>query len=159
MKATIDLDDLERIVRDAVETEARRYEHGQAGPVAVASTVVCEVKELAKSRVTETTRNNPKHYREMSHPFPSTDDANAALSAFFSDVEAARNKHRISDVVVICEVSHDLDGEEVRGAASASYGDSARFVTMLAREYGAESARHEDRLAKVMSSARKMVSK
>lgn len=159
MKVTIDVGDLERIVRDAVETEARRYEHGQPGPVAVASTVVCEVKELAKSRVTETTSNNPKHYREMSHPFPSTDDANAALSAFFADVKAARNKHRISDVVVICEVSHDFEGEDVRGSASASYGDSARFVAMLAREYGAESARHEDRLAKLMTSARRTVRK
>jgi len=60
---------------------------------------------------------------------------------------------------VLCEIAHVIDGEEVRGSASASFGDSARVVTMLAREYGAEQQRHQDKLALIMAHARKVTSK
>lgn len=104
-------------------------------------------------------KDDPKHYREISVPFASSEDANVALHAFFSEVEAARNKHRIADVVVLCEVSHELDGHEVRGSASSSYGDSSRVVEIVARAYGSESARHEDRMALLMANARRTARK
>lgn len=104
-------------------------------------------------------KNDPKHYREISTPFDTVEAGNAALRDFFADVEIARNKHRIPDVTVLCEISHVLDGEEVRGSASASYGDSGRMLQMLAREYGAEQARHEERLALIMAHARKAARK
>lgn len=99
--------------------------------------------------------NDPKHYREISVPFDTAESGNTALAAFFRDVQAARDKHRIPDVTVLCEISHTLNGEEVRGSASVSFGDSSRVVTMLAREYGAEQQRHEDRLALIIAAARK----
>jgi hypothetical protein len=104
-------------------------------------------------------KNDPKHYREISVPFETMAAGNTALAAFFRDVEAARDKHRIPDVTVICEIAHTLDGEEVRGSASASFGDGARVITMLAREYGAEQARHEERVSLIMAHARKAVRK
>jgi hypothetical protein len=99
--------------------------------------------------------NDPKKYREMSVPFATTEEANAALNAFFEDVKAAREKHRISDVVVLCEISHKIDDEEVRGGAFTSLGDRARVIIMLAREFGAEQARHEAAVAGVIARARK----
>lgn len=99
--------------------------------------------------------NDPKKYREMSMPFETTEEANAALKAFFEDVKTAREKHRISDVVVLCEISHKIDDEEVRGGASTSLGDSARVLVMLAREFGAEQARHEALVASVIARSRK----
>lgn len=100
-------------------------------------------------------KNDPKHYREMSMPFESVEAGNAALAAFFEDVKAARDKHRIADVAVLCEISHALDGDEVRGYASSHYGDSARQIMMLARAYGAEQQRHEEALALTIAHARK----
>lgn len=100
-------------------------------------------------------KNDPKHYREISTPFETVAAGNAALVAFFRDVETARDKHRIPDVTVLCEIAHTLDGEEIRGSASASFGDSSRVVTMLARAYGAEQQHHEERLALIMAHARK----
>jgi hypothetical protein len=58
-------------------------------------------------------------------------------------------------VIVLCEVPHLLDGEEVRNNAMASFGDSARVLPMLAQEFGAEQARHADRIASLMARAGK----
>jgi len=78
------------------------------------------------------TTNDPENYRRCAEPFPTTEAANEALTAFFAEVKAARDKHRIADVVVLCEISHTVDGEEVRGGALSSHGDSARILPMLA---------------------------
>ncbi len=100
------------------------------------------------------TRNDPATYRRLSEPFPSVEEANEALAAFFRDVQAAREKHRIADVVVLVEISNVLDGEEVRGSASSFYGDSARVLPMLAREFGAAQQRHEEQIALTITRAR-----
>ena len=105
------------------------------------------------------TRNNPALYRRLSEPFPSIEAANSALVAFFADVEAARERHRIADVTVLCEVSHVLEGEEVRASASGMMGDSARVLPMIAREFGAAQQRHKEQIALVVARARKAVRK
>lgn len=104
-----------------------------------------------------TTRHDPAHYRAMCVPFDDRGPANDAVEAFFADVEAARAKHRIADVVVLCEVVHLVEGEgdEVRGAAMVAFGDSTRVLTMLAREFGAEQVRHQDRIALIVAQGRK----
>lgn len=101
------------------------------------------------------TTNDPSNYRRCAEPFADAEHANEALAAFFADVKAAREKHRIADIAVLVEVSHMLDGEEVRGSASSFHGDSARVLPMLAREFGAAQQRHEDHLAALMARARK----
>lgn len=99
--------------------------------------------------------NDPAHYRDISKPFETRNDANEALSKFFADVRAARDHFRIADVIVICELSHKIDGEEVSGHASSNMGDSGRVLQMLAREYGAEQVRHEEALKLITAHARK----
>ena len=101
------------------------------------------------------TKPNPKRYRELCTPFVSNDAANEALKAFYADVEIAREKHKIPDVVVLCEVSHMIEEDEVRGSSSFQLGDSAKRVPMLAREYGAARQAYEDGLARLMAQARK----
>lgn len=99
--------------------------------------------------------NDPANYRRCSEPFPTVEAANEALLAFFEEVRAARDRHRIADVLVLCEVSHVLDGEEVRGSAFAQHGDSARALPMLAREFGAAQQRHEEQIALIVARGRK----
>lgn len=101
--------------------------------------------------------NDPAHYREISTPFTDVEKANEALAAFFADVKAARDKHQIPDVVVLCEVSHVLEDEEVRGSASCNFGDSLKTLPMIAKAYGAEQARHEDMLALLSAGGRRKV--
>jgi len=103
--------------------------------------------------------HDPSNYRKMSAPFDSLADANAALVAFFKDVAELRQKHRISDVLVLCEISHMIGNEEVRGSASTSLGSSDRVLSIIAREHGRQSQIHEDRLALLMASERKRVRK
>lgn len=106
------------------------------------------------------TKNDPANYRRMSEPFRSGEEANEALSAFFDEVQAARERHRIADVVVLCEVPHAApvieDGEyrgvkEVRGAAEMFLGDSARVLPMLAMGLGAERRRLDDAIEAMAS--------
>lgn len=99
--------------------------------------------------------NDPANYRRCSEPFDDIEQANEAISKFFAEVKVAREKHRISDVVVIVEVGHRLDGDEVRGSASSMLGDFNRVLPMVAREYGAAQQRHEERLALLIARARK----
>jgi hypothetical protein len=81
---------------------------------------------------------NPELFARMSAPFDTLDEANDALSAFFEDVSAAREKHRIKNVVVIAEIAtRDADGERP-GAASFSCGDVSAVLPMVARKYGEE---------------------
>lgn len=104
-------------------------------------------------------RNDSKLYREMSQPFSSGEVANEALQAFFTDVEEARKKHRIAEVIVLCEVSHDLDGFDVHGAASLLLGSYDKHLPMVARAYGEQRQLHEDNMAKLVAMSRERVRK
>lgn len=101
--------------------------------------------------------NDPKRYRRMCEPFPSLEATQDAITAFFNDVEAAREKHRIADVILIAEVVHEADNTEVRGSSTLLLGDSTRALPILAREYGRHSQLHEDMMAKLTAGARKRV--
>lgn len=100
-------------------------------------------------------KNDPANYRRNSEPFQEIQQANEALAAFFEDVRIARDKHRIADVVVLCEIAHTLDGEEVRGSASSYLGDRGRVLPIIAREFGAAQQRHEEEIALLIAQARK----
>lgn len=105
--------------------------------------------------MTTTTHNDPATYRRLSVPFPTVEASNEALTAFFEEVRAARERHRIPDVIVLAEISVMIDGEEVRGSAHAHNGDSSRILPMLAREFGAAQQRHEEQIALTVARARK----
>jgi len=94
---------------------------------------------MSKSR----DRGNPDLFARMSVPFDTLDEANEALTAFFADVAAARERHRIKNVVLIVETAlRDSDGE-TKGAASYSCGDPSSVLPMVARKYGEERAEFE----------------
>jgi len=55
-------------------------------------------------------KKDPELYRKMSAPFPDAETANTALGAFFEEVYALREKHRIANVHVIASIAI-LDAE------------------------------------------------
>lgn len=89
-----------------------------------------------------TRTDNPGLYRKMSEPFSGADEANAAVKAFFDDVEAAREKHRIADVVVGVNIKVIYnDGEEGIGGSMMNLGDIMQaqlIAAMLLGQYQAE---------------------
>lgn len=83
--------------------------------------------------------SNPKRYRELNVPFESLDQTNEALDAFFADVKAARERHRIPDVALIAAVTYTGDaGTENASFARLSLGDQFKTAALLAYGYGAE---------------------
>lgn len=101
--------------------------------------------------------DDPAKYRRNSEPFPSVEASNEALAAFFAEVQAARDRHRIADVIVLCEVNVMTDDGEIRGGASSFLGDSTKQLPILAREYGAARERFEEDLGRIIAAARKSV--
>lgn len=88
---------------------------------------------------------NPALYRELSQPFQGMDLANAALHSFADDLEQLRIKHKIQEVVCLCQVPVlDASGEEGVSTVSLSFGDPLEHISMVARELGAKKARFDD---------------
>lgn len=111
---------------------------------------------MSKSETTlvEGTKN-PTRYREMSVPHESDDALQDAMKAFHADVEAARVKYRIADVVVITMARWvDEEGEETEGVSQFSFGDSLRVLPMIAHCYGREKANHDALMARLTTKAR-----
>jgi hypothetical protein len=99
--------------------------------------------------------DNPGLYRRLSEPFADADAANEAIQAFFVEVEALREKHRIPDVLVLVEANMMTDGVETRGGARLFRGDKAHALPMLARSYGEERQQHENDMALLIESGRR----
>jgi hypothetical protein len=101
-------------------------------------------------------RNDPALYRQMSAPFDTIEQSNEAISAFFAELSELRKKHRISDVICLCEINVTRDdGEEIRGSAKLQMGDSSNYLPMIAREYGAARQEHEEGIASIVAKARR----
>lgn len=95
---------------------------------------------------------NPELYREMSKPFASLKEANAAIEAFHADLEAARTKHRMKDLVMIVEVAFTAqDGDELATIAIGSFGDTSRREMLLAYACGQERKASEERIARLLA--------
>jgi hypothetical protein len=91
---------------------------------------------------------NPQLYRELSVPFANTDLASDAIKAFIADVKAAREKHRIADVISVIYVNALSDtGDEGILKATSSFGDPLKKPIMLARALGEEQAALERAIA------------
>ena len=86
--------------------------------------------------------DNPKLFREMSEPFNGAEEANVAVQAFCDDVKAAREKHRIANVVVGLSVNVIYEnGEEGIGGSSMNMGDLMQaqlIAATLLGQYQAE---------------------
>lgn len=76
--------------------------------------------------------NDPEAYRLTSASFATADEAKSAVEEFLADVAEARARHRISDVVVLAEVSAVTASGERQFASSACYGYQRNKIHMLA---------------------------
>ncbi len=85
--------------------------------------------------------NDPKLFREMSEPHESPEKAGEALEAFYADVRAAREKHRIRNVMIVGEVSMIIDSEQTQAMSYQTCGDIAAAEMLAA--YGMGYARKE----------------
>ena len=95
---------------------------------------------------------NPKLFREMSEPFPTQEEANAAIAAFWQDVLAAREKHRIATGYLVMSWFVGADGEETsRRSAGAGFGDELLHLPLMAQHFGVLQAQYEDRIGKLIT--------
>jgi hypothetical protein len=100
----------------------------------------------------DTYKSDPANYRAMCVPHEGAEAANFALQAFAKDVEEARRKYRIKDVLVVLEVAVRYDDEHEDGAITRfSFGDLAKAAELAAYAYGAESEAFRERLNKLAS--------
>lgn len=119
--------------------------------------------------------SDPAHYRKLCEPFASTEAAGEAVDAFFKEVRALRDKHKIPDVYVMLEVtclvpdpatpspadrkplspggeSGPIPVLEMRASACSQMGDNLRTLSMLANFLGQE-RRNLDEAIKELSQA------
>lgn len=93
-------------------------------------------------------RPNPQRYRELAQPFPNVDAVDAALRAFFDDLEQVRAKHKIADVFCVVSVScaaSDFPGGEASVMITMHFGDALRASVLAAYGAGYEEARMRGR--------------
>ena len=105
-------------------------------------------------------RNDPKLYSEMTKdPFASNAAADDAIRAFFDEVDAARKRHRVPNVVVLAKTSYVADAlaadpQAVEGMATLFLGDSREALPMLAHAFGAEQNAANERIARIIAAAK-----
>jgi len=101
---------------------------------------------------------DPALYRRMGEPHVSHEEANKASTAFFADLKALREKHRIRDIVCSLQVAFvGPDGETV-GQSTLTIGSSIEAVGMAAITYGelrSDLAESLDRYASRQTSRRR----
>lgn len=79
------------------------------------------------------------NYIKLSEPFDGMDNANAAMMAFYDDVRAVRNKHRIADCSLVCAVNvRDDDGRVGIAMSLCHNGDHAKADVLLSYALGKE---------------------
>lgn len=101
------------------------------------------------------TTNDPENYRKMSVPFDGPDAANDAVRAFYAEVEAARNRHRIADVAVAIALNVKYEsGQEGIAMTHAAFGDCFKTESLLAYALGVEQADGRQRLATLLKGKR-----
>jgi hypothetical protein len=93
---------------------------------------------------------DPKLYREMSVPFESPEKADDAMRAFQADVEEARKKHKIPDVLVAASGSYQDGDDEAAFFSSFSFGNHAYTIALAAYAYGSERERLDENVGKLL---------
>lgn len=98
-------------------------------------------------------KSNPSKYRALSEPFASAGDADKALAAFWRLVEAARDLHKIPDVIVTVGLSYMADGDECDVSTDAQYGDLLRHESLVATTFGRIQAERQALIGKILAKA------
>ncbi|MGE3889442.1 MAG: hypothetical protein AB7H81_23675 [Vicinamibacterales bacterium] len=102
--------------------------------------------------MSEQSQKNPKLWREMQEPHENGPAVNAALEGFFKALGAAREEHRLADVLVVARVLYlNEAGEEVEALALQTYGDALRSESMAAYAYGQFAARRQEHIGELLT--------
>jgi hypothetical protein len=98
--------------------------------------------------------SNPALYRKMSEPFQSREAAEAALGAFYEELRALREKHRVRDVSATWSFSYLLpDGVESESVGRCHIGDQMREVQMASWALGEAEASFVSEVARLRRAA------
>jgi len=94
---------------------------------------------------------DPDNYRRMSEAFASPAEADAALEAFSEDVRAARQKHRIADVLVaVCVNIKYEDGHEGQAFSMSQHGSVLVAEPLAAYAYGRAVEQRRESIGKLL---------
>ena len=98
-----------------------------------------------------TTKPNPELFIEMNQPFDSSETAKTALGAFITDVMVAREKHKVTNVLLTMQVPTLCEGGGSGDlAVSFLLGDSEKGERMAAIAYGEMKKTRDIRMAKLL---------
>lgn len=97
------------------------------------------------------TMSSADKYFLFSQPFKSPDVANAAIDAFRLDVESAREKYGIADVLVIVRVPTRYPDGLGTAETNFSWGDVQEREAMAARALGAIQAERRAMINKLLA--------
>lgn len=101
--------------------------------------------------MTQKTFISPDNYRELSKPFKSQEEADAAIHAFWDELYELRNKHRIPDLtVVLCANVKPEDEDEGTVMLESHMGDELKRETMLAWAFGRAQADRQGNIARLI---------
>ena len=103
--------------------------------------------------------SNPGLYRRLCEPHESVEAANADMRAFVEAVSELREKHRIPDVVLICEVVAMRNGGEVLAQSGMEWGDMTHHEMMVARTLGQLQGDRQQRISDALRARAIMVPK
>ncbi len=95
--------------------------------------------------------NDPKLFREMSEPHESPEKAGEALKGFYEDVRAAREKHRIRNVMIVGEVSMIIDSEQTQAMSYQTCGEITAAEMLAAYAMGYAKREREMLIAKAQA--------
>lgn len=93
---------------------------------------------------------NEENYRDLSKPFDSVADANAAIDAFQTELYALRNKHRIRDLVFVLQVSVTYPEGEGSPTLAGMFGDTNKMEGLAGFAFGRASAERQERINKIV---------
>lgn len=92
------------------------------------------------------TITNPSLYRDLDKPFESPASANVAVQAFWDDVYALREKHRIPDILMVMRVPLDEGDSFVMMTA----GNQLYAESMAAFGFGQATADRQQMISRVL---------
>jgi hypothetical protein len=99
--------------------------------------------------------SNSKLYRELSQPFESAKAADEALNAFFEDVRAAREKHKVPECYIITSATWTDGDKESGGFSAGGFGKQMEHEAMCAYALGKVQSEREEKIAAILGNLKK----
>lgn len=98
------------------------------------------------------THGNPELYRRLSEPWPTPEDANAALREFDAEVAKLREKFRIPNLIAVCEINalRTEDGREGTAMIVLRWGNASEHEALVARALGLVQADRQWQIAQAL---------